>query len=131
MALFAKDSPANAPDGAASEPRTRSVSVLSSSVAFEGTVTGTDKLLIEGSFKGKIDIRSELRVTGSARVEATVHAQTVIVEGNVIGDVSADGKIELLSTARVDGNIKAPKIVVAEGATFRGSVDMGAEKPGE
>ena len=73
--------------------------MLSSSVAFEGTVTGTDKLLIEGSFKGKIDIRSELRVTGSARVEATVHAQTVIVEGNVVGDVSADGKSLVIQNA--------------------------------
>ena len=32
-------------------------------------------------------------------------------------------------TAKVDrGNIKAPKIIVAEGAKFRGSVDMGKPK---
>jgi cytoskeletal protein CcmA (bactofilin family) len=31
----------------------------------------------------------------------------------------------------VDGNIKAPKIVVAEGAKFRGAVDMGSSKPRE
>ena len=45
------------------------------------------------------------------------------------GDVSADEKVELVASATVDGNIKAPKIVVAEGARFRGSVDMGSPKP--
>ena len=51
------------------------------------------------------------------------------VEGNLTGDISADDKVELVASATVDGNIKAPKIVVAEGARFRGSVDMGSAKP--
>jgi len=39
--------------------------------------------------------------------------------------------VELVASATVDGNIKAPKIVVAEGAKFRGSVDMGSKVPHE
>jgi cytoskeletal protein CcmA (bactofilin family) len=34
-----------------------------------------------------------------------------------------------VASATVDGNIKAPKIIVAEGAKFRGNVDMGSTKP--
>ncbi len=94
-------------------------------------MTGTDNLVIEGSFKGTIDVRSEIRVAASARLEASIHAKTVIVEGTISGDVTADHKIELLSSARVDGNISSPKIVVAEGASFRGSVDMGTARPTE
>lgn len=129
MALFSKDAPANAPADVTSEPISRGVSTLSGGVSFEGSLTGSDSLIIEGSFKGSIDVRREIRIAASARLEATIHAKTVIVEGTVLGDVSADQKIELLSNSRVDGNIKAPKIVVAEGASFRGAVDMGSARP--
>lgn len=129
MALFAKDAPANAPAGVTTESRPRGVSTLSAGVSFDGTLTGSDNLIIEGSFKGSIDVRSEIRIAASARLEATIHGKTVIVEGTVSGDVSAEQKIELLSNAKVEGNIKAPKIVVAEGASFRGAVDMGTARP--
>ena len=45
------------------------------------------------------------------------------------GDVTADDRVELVAGCTVDGNIKAPKIIVAEGARFRGNVDMGSAKP--
>lgn len=100
-------------------------------ITIEGTVTGSEHVLIEGTVKGKINLTSDLHVGKQARVEATVHAKTVLVEGKVSGDISADDRVELVNTATVDGNIKAPKIVVAEGARFRGSVDMGSAKPKE
>jgi cytoskeletal protein CcmA (bactofilin family) len=98
-------------------------------VTIEGTVTGSEPVFIEGTVIGKINLTGELRVGTKARIEATVHAKNVTVEGKLTGDVSADDRVELVSSATVDGNIKAPKIVVAEGARFRGSVDMGSAKP--
>ena len=56
-------------------------------------------------------------------------ARNVTVEGKLTGDVSADERVELVAGSAVDGNIKAPKIIVAEGARFRGSVDMGSSRP--
>ncbi len=97
----------------------------------EGTITGSEAVLIEGSVKGKINLTGDLRIGARARVEATVHAKNVTVEGRLEGDVSADDRVELVESANVDGNIKAPKIVVAEGAKFRGAVDMGSTKPKE
>jgi cytoskeletal protein CcmA (bactofilin family) len=79
--------------------------------------------------RGKINLSGELRIGTKARIEATVHAKNVTVEGKLTGDVSAEDRVELVASATVDGNIKAPKIVVAEGARFRGSVDMGSAKP--
>ena len=95
-------------------------------VTIDGTVTGSEPVLIEGTVRGKINLSGELRIGTKARVEATVHAKNVTVEGKLTGDVSADDRVELVASATVDGNIKAPKIVVAEGARFRGSVDMGS-----
>lgn len=98
-------------------------------VVIDGTISGRESVVIEGTVRGKIQLSSDLRIGTAARVEATVHASSVMVEGRLTGDVSADDRVELVASAVVDGNLKAPKIIVAEGARFRGSVDMGSAKP--
>jgi cytoskeletal protein CcmA (bactofilin family) len=102
---------------------------LGPNVVIEGTVSGSEPVLIEGTVRGQINLTGELRIGTKARIEASVHAKNVLVEGTITGDLSADSKVELVASATVDGNIKAPKVVVAEGARFRGSVDMGSAKP--
>lgn len=130
MALFTKDAPAPRP-----QPRTGDSQTLfdgtffGPNVVIEGTVTGSEPVSIEGTVKGQINLQSDLRIGTQARVEATVHARNVVVEGKLTGDVSADARVELVASASVDGNIRAPKIIVAEGARFRGNVDMGSPKP--
>jgi cytoskeletal protein CcmA (bactofilin family) len=131
MALFSKDQPPpkpaalRPPEG----PSGPSTTFIGPNVTIDGTVSGGEPCLIEGTVRGKINLQSDLQIGTKARVEATVHARNVTVEGKVTGDISADDRLELVMTATVDGNIKAPKIIVAEGAKFRGSVDMGSAKP--
>jgi cytoskeletal protein CcmA (bactofilin family) len=100
-------------------------------VTIDGKVTGNEPVLIEGTVRGEINLAGDLRVGTQARIEAKVHAKNVIVEGKLTGDITADDRVELVASATVDGNIKAPKIIVAEGARFRGSVDMGSARPKE
>jgi len=134
MALFTKETPAAAPprpqirsnDG---QPVSFDGTFLGPKITIDGTVTGSEPVLIEGNVKGAINLSGDLRIGTQARVEAKVHARNVTVEGRLNGDVSADDRVELVAGSTVDGNIKAPKIVVAEGARFRGNVDMGAVKP--
>ena len=131
MALFSKDQPTPKPtvirtsEGQAGP----SITYFGPNVVIDGAVSGSEPVLIEGTLRGKINLQSDLQIGTKARVEATVHARNVTVEGKVTGDISADDRLELVMTATVDGNIRAPKIIVAEGAKFRGSVDMGAPKP--
>lgn len=130
MALFTKEAPAPRPQPRPNDPQPAlDGTFLGPSVVIEGTVTGSGLVTIEGSVKGRIDLQSDLRIGTQARVEAKVHARNVTIEGRLNGDVSADDRVELVASATVDGNIKAPKIVVAEGARFRGNVDMGSAKP--
>src|SRR5881397_3739899 len=132
MALFSKDAPQQ--PAARLQPRSNDAQApfngtfFGPNVTVDGTVSGSEAVLIEGSVRGKINLTNELRIGTKARVEATVHAKNVTIEGKLTGDVSADERVELIASATVDGNIKAPKIIVAEGAKFRGSVDMGKPK---
>jgi len=57
-----------------------------SNVTIDGTVSGTEPVVVEGTVRGKINLSSDLRIGTAARVEATVHAKNVTVEGKVTGD---------------------------------------------
>jgi len=132
MALFAKDSPPPQPRPMPRPGEPQPVfegTFFGPNVVVEGNVTGSEPVLIEGTVKGTIRLTGDLRVGTKARIEAKVHAKNVTVEGKLTGDVTADDRVELVAGCTVDGNIKAPKIIVAEGARFRGSVDMGSAKP--
>lgn len=126
--MFTKEAPSpKAP--AAPKPEAAadgSASVIGPNLMVDGTISGDQNLAIEGTVKGTIELRSDLRIGANARVEATVHAKNVVVEGTVIGDLSAENRVDLVASAVVEGNIRSPKIVVAEGAKFRGTVDMGS-----
>jgi cytoskeletal protein CcmA (bactofilin family) len=131
MALFSKEpAPAPRPE----MPRSTTAAppggtFIGPNITVEGTVSGSERVVVEGTVRGQINITADLLIGTKARVEAAVHARNVTVEGTVNGDISADDRVELVASATVDGNIKAPKIIVAEGAKFRGSVDMGSRVP--
>ena len=133
MALFSKDPAPSAPmqprrdaPGSAAGP-----TFIGPNITIEGTISGSEPVVVEGTVRGNVNLTADLHVGTKARMEATIHARNVTIEGKVTGDVSADDRVELVASATVDGNIKAPKIVVAEGAKFRGNVDMGSARPRE
>lgn len=133
MALFSKD-----PTPAQPSPRrdtqiapSNGMTFIGANISVEGTITGNEAVVVEGSIKGNVKLGGELRIGTKARVEATVHARNIVIEGKLNGDVSADERVELVAGSNVNGNIKAPRIVVAEGASFRGNVDMGSKVPRE
>lgn len=130
MALFSKEpTPAPRLDSRPNTAPQTGGTFIGPNVTIEGTITGSEPIVVEGTVRGNINLQADLRVGTKARVEAAVHARNVTVEGKLTGDISADDRVELVASATVDGNIKAPKIVVAEGAKFRGSVDMGSRVP--
>ena len=130
MALFSKEpTPAPRLDSRTSTAPQPGGTFIGPNVTIEGTITGSEPIVVEGTVRGNVNLTADLRVGTKARLEATVHARNVIVEGKLTGDISADDRVELVASATVDGNIKAPKFIVAEGAKFRGNVDMGSRVP--
>ena len=133
MALFSKDPAPAQPSPRRDTPAAPSngMTFIGPNISVEGTVTGSEAVVVEGTLKGNVKLGGELRIGNKARVEATVHARNIVIEGKLNGDVSADERVELVAGSNVNGNIKAPRIVVAEGASFRGNVDMGSKAPRE
>ena len=98
--------------------------VIGSSLIIDGEISGDEDLVIQGTVKGKISLKESLFVESSGVVEADIETQTVEIAGRVTGNIAATDKVELKSDCRVVGDIKAPRILIADGASFKGNVDM-------
>ena len=98
--------------------------VIGSSLIIDGEISGDEDLVIQGTVKGKISLKESLFVESSGVVEADIETQNVEIAGRVTGNIVATDKVELKSDCRVVGDVKAPRILIADGASFKGNVDM-------
>ncbi len=98
--------------------------IIGSSIVIDGEISGDEDLVIQGTVKGKISLKESLFVESSGVVEADIEVQNVDVAGRVTGNIGATDKVELKSDCRVVGDIRAPRILIADGASFKGNVDM-------
>jgi cytoskeletal protein CcmA (bactofilin family) len=98
---------------------------IGKSVVIKGELSGSEDLTIEGQVDGKIELRQNVLTIGpNGRIKASVFAKAVIVLGEVNGNIAASEKVDIRDGGSVDGDIVSPKVAIAEGAHFRGSVDM-------
>jgi cytoskeletal protein CcmA (bactofilin family) len=98
---------------------------IGKSVVIKGELNGSEDLTIEGQVDGKIELRQNVLTIGpNGRIKAQVFAKSVIVLGEVTGNVTATEKVDIRDNGSVDGDIAAPRVAIAEGAHFRGSIDM-------
>ena len=98
---------------------------IGTSVIIKGELAGSEDLTIEGHVEGKIELKDHVLTIGpNGKIKAQVFAKSVIVQGEVNGNVTATDKVDIRDGGSVDGDIVSPRVAIAEGAHFRGSVDM-------
>jgi cytoskeletal protein CcmA (bactofilin family) len=103
----------------------RDVVNIGKSVVIKGELNGSEDLTIEGHVEGKIELRDHVLTIGpNGKIKAELFAKSVVVLGEVIGNVSASEKVDIRENGSVEGDITSPRVAIAEGAHFRGSVDM-------
>lgn len=101
------------------------VAGIGKSIVIKGELSGNEDLAIEGRVEGKINLNQTLLTVGEqGKVKAQIVAKTVVVIGQVQGNITAVDKVDIRDKGAVDGDICAPRVAIAEGAHFRGSIDM-------
>jgi cytoskeletal protein CcmA (bactofilin family) len=101
---------------------------IGQSIQIKGELTGNEDLTIEGKVDGKIFLKDHnLTVGSNGKITADVHAKNVTVVGEVVGNITADDKVEIAETGSMKGDVVAPRVVLADGARFKGSIDMEAK----
>jgi cytoskeletal protein CcmA (bactofilin family) len=101
---------------------------IGQSIEIKGELTGNEDLIIDGRVEGKIDLKEHnLTIGKNGRIKASIHANSVSVHGEVIGDITADDKVEIAPSGSVQGDLCAPRVALADGSSFKGSIDMGRQ----
>ena len=88
----------------------------------EGKIYGMRPIWIDGEVHGTIDSVSEVIIGEFAKVDATIRAATIKVNGSVEGELFASNRIEIMAKGRVTGNITnlAGALVIQTGGIFEG-----------
>jgi len=123
-------SPASRPEPAqpgdpsdTSEPR--SAARIGKSVVIKGELIASEDLVIDGSVEGRIELRKHVLTVGpDGRVQAEIFAKSTIIQGKVIGNITSTERVDIRDDGSLDGDLSSPRISIADGAHFRGSIDM-------
>jgi len=98
---------------------------IGQSILIKGELTGNEDLTIEGTVDGRISLQDHHLVIGEkGRITADIHAKSVVVGGHLEGNITADDKVEVAAAGSMKGDITAPQVVLADGARFKGNIDM-------
>ena len=120
-------SPTYSPDPgrSASAAGGRIIINIGPSIQIKGELQGDEDLTIDGRVEGKIELRDHnLTIGPNGKIKADLFAKTIVIAGEVAGNAYAAERIEIAPTGRLNGDIHSPRITIADGAHFKGSVDM-------
>lgn len=93
-------------------------SVLASDLTFEGNITGSGELHIDGTVRGDVKV-ARLTVGETGNVEGSVFGDSIEIRGRVVGSVTGK-QVRLMGTAYVDGDISHEQLSIDVGAYFQG-----------
>ncbi len=111
-----------APAKAKSEPSVSTHVAKGSKVV--GKISGTADLVIDGVVDGEVDLKSHVVIGSEGRVEGKILARSVEVGGHVLGNVKGLERVQVLATGSLEGDVLTPRVEIAEGAFFKGKVEM-------
>jgi len=97
---------------------------LGKNTEFDGKLSFTGTVRVDGRFEGAIFGDGTLIVGDSAAIQADVRVSLLIISGEIRGSLFASERIEIRSPGKVFGNIQSPTIVMEEGVVFDGQCRM-------
>jgi cytoskeletal protein CcmA (bactofilin family) len=98
--------------------------VIGAGITIEGEVSSDDEVVVGGTLRGKLQADGAVTIESDGVVEADIGAQSVAIGGTVTGNVTAAERVDLLAGGKLVGDVKAARLTIADGAVFKGNVDM-------
>ena len=102
---------------------------LDSGTSFEGKISFTGTVRIDGHFRGTAISDGTLIVGETGTIDAKLEVQSLVVRGSVVGEVTAKQRIEVGPQGRLDGVVRTPRLRIDDGAKITARLEMG-EPPG-
>lgn len=106
----------------------QNVSVVASGDVFEGKLTTTNGVRVQGTMRGTVESKSNIHVESDALVEADISAENVTIAGTYTGKLNCNGRLEITETGRASGELETGRILLHEGGYFEGTLHMKPEQ---
>ncbi len=100
--------------------------VIGAGITIEGEISTDEDVVVHGTIRGRLKAKEGVTIESGAVVEADITGGPLSVAGTVTGNIVSSDRVDLQAGARVVGNVKASRITIADGAQFKGNVDMDA-----
>lgn len=104
--------------------RDAAVTILTSGCHFSGKLFCRGSTRIGGCIDGEIISEGLLIIEEEAKINASVKADEVVIQGRIEGKLEAAGRVELTASSAFSGDILTPILVIREGAQFNGRSKM-------
>lgn len=98
--------------------------VIAEGITIEGEITSDEEVVVHGTLRGKLVAKEMVSIEATAVVEADIDAGSLAVGGQVTGNISAADRVDLVAGGRLIGDVRAARLTIADGASFKGNVDM-------
>ncbi len=98
--------------------------IIGKSLKINGQINAKEQILIQGRVKGKIICESKVIIGSNGNVTADIEADEIIIQGKVKGNVTGYKRVEVITAGNLKGNIISKGVIIAEGAVFKGNIDM-------
>jgi cytoskeletal protein CcmA (bactofilin family) len=134
MAIFNRDKSSSSSSSLSARPRPAEsglkperraeATYIAAGSKVSGEISGSAEVLVDGEFEGRLHLDSTVTIGREGRVKGEIRAKAVRVEGRVVGDVRGLERVEVMASGTLEGDISASRVVIAEGAFFKGNVEM-------
>lgn len=98
---------------------------LDSGTSFEGKISFTGSVQIDGHFRGSASADGTLVVGETGTIDAKLEVRCLIVRGSVVGEVTAKERVEVGPQGRLEGVVRTPRLRIDEGARLAARIEMG------
>jgi cytoskeletal protein CcmA (bactofilin family) len=98
--------------------------VIGEGLTVEGEFTSEEEVVVFGTLRGTLNSGGAVSVGGGGVIEADINAQSLSVAGHVTGNVASQDRVDIQTGGRLIGDVRASRLTIADGASFKGNVDM-------
>ena len=98
--------------------------VIGQGITVDGEIVASEPLVVQGLVKGVVRLEDTVHIEAEGQVEAEVHGVDVVIAGTLTGQVTARTRVEIKRGGKMLGDVKTPRLLIADGALFRGQIEM-------
>ncbi len=106
------------------KPKHENLTVIGVGTVFEGNISTTDELEINGTMKGDIKSSTNVRISGTGLYYGDASMANINVDGRAEGNLKCEGHTVVTNTGAIKGSIVSARLTTAEGALIEASMNL-------